>query len=51
MSPFALNLEKAKIENNLVQIEPALNAFGTMLLISKAEDEPGDALGRLPRAI
>jgi DNA-binding transcriptional ArsR family regulator len=41
MSPFALNLEKTRIENNLVKIEPALNAFGSMLLISKAEDEPG----------
>jgi ArsR family transcriptional regulator len=41
MSPFALNLEKARIENTLVKIEPALNAFGSMLLISKAEDEPG----------
>jgi DNA-binding transcriptional ArsR family regulator len=41
MSPFALNLEKTKIENSLVMLEPALNAFGSMLLISKAEDEPG----------
>src|SRR6266508_3417351 len=41
MSPFALNLEKTRTENTLVSIEPALNAFGTMLLISKAEDEPG----------
>ncbi|MGZ9166095.1 MAG: ArsR/SmtB family transcription factor [Anaerolineales bacterium] len=41
MSPFALNLEKTRIENNLVKIEPALNAFGSMLLISKSADEPG----------
>src|SRR5829696_263825 len=41
MSPFALDLEKTKIESSLVRIEPALNAFASMLLISKAEDEPG----------
>ncbi|HET9910716.1 MAG TPA: metalloregulator ArsR/SmtB family transcription factor [Anaerolineales bacterium] len=41
MAPFALNLEKAKTKNSLVVIEPALNAFVSMLLISKAEDEPG----------
>lgn len=41
MSPFAMDLEKTKIESSLVRIEPALNAFGSMLLISKGEDEPG----------
>ena len=41
MAPFALDLEKTKIGNSLVRIEPALNAFGSMLLIAKAEDEPG----------
>jgi DNA-binding transcriptional ArsR family regulator len=41
MSPFALDLEKIKLGNSLVMIEPALNAFGSMLLISKGEDEPG----------
>jgi len=41
MSPFALNLEKIKLGNSLVMVEPALNAFGSMLLISKGEDEPG----------
>lgn len=41
MAPFALNLEKAKTESSVVRIEPALNAFGSMHLISKAEDEPG----------
>jgi ArsR family transcriptional regulator len=41
MSPFALNLEKARTEDSLVTTAPALNAFGSMLLISKAEDDPG----------
>ena len=41
MSPFALNLEKTQIKSSLVMIEPALNAFGSMVLISKGEDEPG----------
>lgn len=41
MSPFALNLEKTREETTLVKLEPALNAFGSMLLISKSEDEPG----------
>ena len=41
MSPFELNLEKTRTETSLVGLEPALNAFGSMLLISKAEDEPG----------
>jgi DNA-binding transcriptional ArsR family regulator len=41
MSPFALDLEKTKIQSSLVRIEPALNAFGSMLLLAKSEDEPG----------
>lgn len=41
MTPFELNLEKTRTENSLVALEPALNAFGSMLLISRAEDEPG----------
>lgn len=41
MSPFNLNLEKTRNENKLVSIEPAINAFGSMLLISKAENDPG----------
>jgi DNA-binding transcriptional ArsR family regulator len=41
MSPFALNLEKIKLGNSLIMLEPAMNAFISMLLISKAEDEPG----------
>ncbi len=41
MAPFALNLEKTTTKNAIVRIEPALNAFQSMMLISKAEDEPG----------
>ncbi|HEX9332742.1 MAG TPA: winged helix-turn-helix domain-containing protein [Anaerolineales bacterium] len=41
MSPFVLDLEKTKVGSSFVRIEPALNAFGSMLLISNAEDEPG----------
>lgn len=42
MAPFALNLEKAKTENLLVSIEPALNGFGSMLLLAKDEgSSPG----------
>ena len=41
MSPFALDLEKTRQSTSLVMIEPALNAFGSMLLMAKAEDEPG----------
>ena len=41
MAPFALDLEKTKIKSSLVRLEPALNAFGSMLLVAKAEDEPG----------
>lgn len=41
MSPFNLNLEKTRYEPKLVSVEPALNAFGSMLLISKAGDDPG----------
>jgi DNA-binding transcriptional ArsR family regulator len=41
MSPFALELEKTQIETSLVMLEPALNAFGTMLLVSSQEDDPG----------
>lgn len=39
--PFALELEKTQIETSLVMLEPALNAFGTMLLVSAQEDDPG----------
>lgn len=41
MSPFVINLEKTRTENSLVMLEPALNAFGSMMLVSSAEDEPG----------
>jgi DNA-binding transcriptional ArsR family regulator len=41
MSPFALNLEKIKLGNSLIMLEPAMNAFISMLLISTAKDEPG----------
>jgi len=41
MSPFALNLEKTRVSDSLVMIEPAINAFGSMLLISKGDDDPG----------
>jgi DNA-binding transcriptional ArsR family regulator len=41
MSPFALNLEKTRVESKLVTVEPAVNAFNSMVLISKAKDDPG----------
>ena len=41
MSPFALDLEKTRQKTSLMMIEPALNAFGSMLLLSKGGDEPG----------
>ena len=41
MAPFALDLEKTKIRSSIVRLEPALNAFGSMLLVAKADDEPG----------
>jgi ArsR family transcriptional regulator len=41
MSPFAINLEKTVAEKSLVMVEPAINAFGSMLLLTKGEDEPG----------
>ena len=41
MAPFALDLEKTRTKASLVRVEPALNAFGSMLLVAKEEDEPG----------
>ncbi|NWG07678.1 MAG: winged helix-turn-helix transcriptional regulator [Chloroflexi bacterium] len=41
MAPFALNLERPRNKPSLVMVEPALNAFGSMLLISKGDDNPG----------
>src|SRR5215210_4236026 len=41
MAPFALNLEKASIGTMQVQVEPALNAFTSALLIAKETKDPG----------
>ena len=41
MSPFMIDLEKTKTQTSLVNLEPGLNAFGSMLLLSAHEDEPG----------
>ena len=41
MSPFAINLEKSRTATSVVQVEPALNAFGSMILLSKDDDNPG----------
>ena len=41
MSPFAINLEKSRTTNSIVNLEPALNAFGSMILVSKDDDNPG----------
>jgi hypothetical protein len=41
MAPFALDLEKTRTKSSLVRIEPALNAFGSMLLVAKEDAEPG----------
>jgi DNA-binding transcriptional ArsR family regulator len=41
MAPFAIDLEKTRTQNDLVQLEPALNLFGSMLLVAAGEDEPG----------
>ena len=41
MSPFAIDLEKTRIEHSLVRLEPALNAFGSMMLLSHGEGDPG----------
>ncbi len=41
MAPFSLNLEKTRIETSLVMVEPALNAFGSMLLAASNEENPG----------
>lgn len=41
MAPFALNLEKTKTKDLPVTLEPALNGFVSMLLVAKAEYEPG----------
>ena len=41
MSPFMIDLEKTKTHTSLVMLEPGLNAFGSLLLLSYHEDEPG----------
>jgi DNA-binding transcriptional ArsR family regulator len=41
MSPFAIELEKIRTKRNLVNLEPALNSFGSMLLVAAEEEEPG----------
>src|SRR6266540_704505 len=41
MSPFAINLEKTRNEPKIVSVEPASNAFGSMLLVSKRKDDTG----------
>ncbi len=41
MAPFAIELEKIRIQKNLVSLEPALNSFGSMLLVAAEEEEPG----------
>ncbi len=41
MAPFMLDLEKTKLDSRLVKLEPALNIFGSMLLVAHANDDPG----------
>ena len=41
MAPFAIELEKIRTKKNLVNLEPALNSFGSMLLVAAEEEEPG----------
>lgn len=41
MAPFAINLEKTRTDNSLVMLEPALNGFGSMLLLTYEQDDPG----------
>jgi DNA-binding transcriptional ArsR family regulator len=41
MAPFLIDLEKTNTQSSLVRLEPALNAFGSMLLVAAEEEEPG----------
>jgi DNA-binding transcriptional ArsR family regulator len=41
MAPFAIDLEKIRTKRSLVNLEPTLNSFGSMLLVAAEEDEPG----------
>jgi DNA-binding transcriptional ArsR family regulator len=41
MAPFAIELEKIRTPKKLIDLEPALNSFGSMLLVAAEEEEPG----------
>jgi DNA-binding transcriptional ArsR family regulator len=41
MAPFAIDLEKIRTQKKLVDLEPALNSFGSLLLVAAEEEEPG----------
>lgn len=41
MAPLVLDLLKTRTADSLVRIEPALNAFGSMILVAHGENEPG----------
>jgi DNA-binding transcriptional ArsR family regulator len=41
MSPFAIDFEKTRTDTSMVMLEPALNAFGSMLLLTHRDDDPG----------
>ena len=41
MAPTLFDLEKTKTQTSLFQLEPGLNAFGSMLLLTNGEDDPG----------
>src|SRR5574340_1277398 len=41
MSPFAMQLQKTRSETMTVDLEPALNAFISALLVAKDDNDPG----------
>ncbi len=41
MAPFLIDLESTDTQSSLIRLEPALNAFGSMLLVAADETEPG----------
>ena len=41
MAPFAIELEKIRTQKKLVDLEPTLNSYGSMLLVAAEEEEPG----------
>jgi DNA-binding transcriptional ArsR family regulator len=41
MPPFVIDLEETRTHSSLVKLEPAINAFGSLLLVAAEEDEPG----------